>query len=153
MFADAPKRVRSTEAGVLLACAAQVVTTTVHHVYGAVHFGTPGRYAAVIIALALFAVTALALAVSGRASGPLRTVSWWIFWTGALVGFVLLFGTIEGLVTHVIAPIVEGGYPAAEPFDLVFQGTGVLHVVPAAATAALLTRLLRARRQASPAPA
>jgi hypothetical protein len=146
----APPRVRpSTAALVLLACGANALVTTVHHVRGALHYGTPGRYHAVVIAAVVYAIAAAAYAASrsGGDRGTFQHFAWWVFWVTSFLGFVVAFGLVEGLFTHVIAPIV-GGYSPDEPFDLLFQVTGVLHVVPAAVTAVLLIRLLRQRRDA-----
>ncbi|NYI77588.1 hypothetical protein [Nocardioides panzhihuensis] len=134
------------ERWVIAACALQAINTTIHHIRGALLFDTPGRYLSIVIVLCMLALPTLALAVSRRTSAGVQKAAWWTFWTASFIGFVIVFGLSEGLVTHVINPLVEQGYPADEPFDLLFQATGVLHVVPAVVAAALLTHLARARR-------
>ncbi|WP_344213041.1 hypothetical protein [Nonomuraea bangladeshensis] len=132
-----------TNVQVLAWCSANALITTVHHVYGAVIYGTPGRYHAVLAAALLLALDVAAYAWARR------PVAWWIHWSVSLVGFVLSFGLFEGLYTHVLSPLLQGGYMTpGQPFDLLFQATGVLHVLPAAVTALLLVRLLRERGQA-----
>ncbi|HSK91386.1 MAG TPA: hypothetical protein VK875_08740 [Euzebyales bacterium] len=149
--AAAPRARRSKEALVLLSCGANALITTVHHVRGALLYGTPNRYHAVLLAAAMLAATITAYGVSRTSSrtGRVSRIAWWVFWAGSLIGFVVLFGLFEGLVTHVIAPIAQG-YSPDEPFDLPFEVTGVLHVVPAVVTAVLLARLFRQRRDAAP---
>jgi hypothetical protein len=133
------------ERWVIAACALQAINTTIHHIRGALLFDTPGRYVSIVIALCMLALPTLALAVSRRTSAGAQKAAWWTFWTASFIGFVTVFGLSEGLVTHVINPLVEQGYPADEPFDLLFQATGVLHVVPAGVAAVLLAHLARAR--------
>ncbi|MET8992495.1 hypothetical protein ABZW49_44215 [Nonomuraea wenchangensis] len=140
-----------TNVQVLAWCSANALITTVHHVYGAVIYGTPGRYHAVLAAALLLALDVAAYAWARRPAGDdaVARVAWWIHWSVSLVGFVLSFGLFEGLYTHVLSPLLQGGYVTpGQPFDLFFQATGVLHVLPAAVTALLLVRLLRERGQA-----
>lgn len=124
---------------VVLWCGVNVLVTTVHHVYGAIHFDTPDRYGAVVIAAAALALAVTALAIS-RTGSRMRGAARWTFRLVSALAFVVMFGLVEGLATHVIVPIADQGYPADEPFDLIFQATGILHVVPAAFTAYYLLR-------------
>ncbi|MFD7323169.1 hypothetical protein ACFV9D_19070 [Streptomyces sp. NPDC059875] len=140
----------ATEKWVFASCAAQVVITTVHHVRGALVFDTPGRYHSILIALILLAVPATAYALGRATTGTRQDVAWWTFWATTLVGFAVVFGAVEGVTTHVITPVLRRGYPSDEPFDLVFEATGILHILPAVITATLLIRLARSRRSPRP---
>jgi hypothetical protein len=136
----------------VLAAAAVAVVTTVHHVYGAILYGTPERYHAVFIAAAAFALIvageAATVARADRRPGAWgRRVS---IGVNAVV-MVLLFGVIEGGYNHVLKVALHLGgaseqvmawlYRAAlyeTPNDLIFEATGILHVVPAAFAAFFL---------------
>ncbi|MFJ6687094.1 hypothetical protein [Streptomyces werraensis] len=131
---------------VFASCATQVAITTVHHVRGAAIFDTPGRYHSILVALILLVVSSIAYFLARAATGTRSIIAWWVFWTITLLGFVVVFGVVEGFTTHVIIPILRQGYPSDEPFDFVFEATGILHVAPAVIAAVLLLRLARVRR-------
>ncbi|GII78060.1 hypothetical protein Sru01_30420 [Sphaerisporangium rufum] len=134
---------------VLVWCAVNALNTTVHHLYGAEIYHTPGRHHAVILAGALLAVITVGLELARFGDGGVARAGRWVYHLGALGGFVLAFGAFEGLYTHVIRPLLDGGYPPGEPFDPLFQATGVLHIVPAAVLAVILARLLRKHGKAA----
>lgn len=136
----------ATERWVFASCAAQVVVTTVHHVRGAAIFDTPGRYHSILVALILLAVSTVTYILARATTGTRQNVAWWMFWTTTLLGFAVVFGVVEGFITHVVTPILRQGYPSDEPFDFLFEVTGILQIAPAVITAILLVRLVRARR-------
>lgn len=140
--------------------AAVLALTTVHHVYGAIHYGTPERYHAVGIAGAALALMASGFILHrrGSGSGPSRA-GFWLFWltTGAVP--VLLFGVVEGLYNHGVKvglwaiEVPEASLrrlfpdPTYEmPNDVVFELTGILHVIPSAIAAIYLARMFKLRR-------
>lgn len=134
---------------ILLAASVNTIITTIHHLHGAGIYDTPERYTSVWIATAAL-TSAGVFAVLGERPGRAARVCRGAFVTTVLLFFVVLFGIAEGFATHVVGPALQGGYGPSEPFDLLFQVTGVLQVIPAAAAAALL---LHGRRSgASPAP-
>lgn len=137
-----------------------LAVTTIHHVYGALLYGTPERYHAVGIGAVAFLVMALALrthrAWPGEAQGR---IGFRVFWGTTAAVPVLLFGVAEGLYNHVLkvllflADLPEPSFrrlypePTFEiPNDFVFEATGVLHVVPALLAGFHLVRLLQGRR-------
>lgn len=147
------------EARALAAGAAVLALTVGHHVYGAIHYATPERYHAVVIAMAALGVILGGFALSRRWPGArVRRGGWWVFWGGSALVPVLLFGVVEGFYNHVLkVALYLGGlreeslrrlYPAPTyelPNDLIFELTGVLQVVPAVLAGYFLVRLLLAR--------
>jgi hypothetical protein len=162
LIADA----RRTELNALLAAVAAAVTTSVHHVYGAVVYHTPWRYDAVAVGIGTLAILAAALWSSRAAAGAsMRRVAWWTFWGLNLSVFVLLLGAFEGLYNHALKDLLYFGgaplsllrtlFPAPRyemPNDWFFELTGVLQVVVSAELAIQLVQLLahRPRRDATP---
>jgi hypothetical protein len=133
---------------ILLACAANTIVTTIHHLHGARIYETPERYEAVWIALVGLGVSSLLLTL-GLRPGRLGQAARGSFMVVTALLFVVTFGIVEGFGTHIVYPLLQGGYGAAEPFDTLFQVTGVLHVVPAAAVALLLVAYRREGRLVS----
>lgn len=128
---------------ILLVSALAALLTTIHHLHGARIYDTPGRYHAVSLAVAAIAVQG-ALLVLALAEGPrVAALGRAGFKVVSVLAFVILFGAFEGGVTHIVAPLLAGGYGADEPFDLLFEVTGVLQIVPAAAIAILVLRAQR----------
>lgn len=124
---------------ILLSASTNVLVTTVHHLHGARIYDTPERYHSVWIASAALLLAGVLAPLgdrTGRAAGLARRA----FVATILVIFVGLFGVAEGFATHVVHPLLQGGYGDEEPFDALFQVTGVLHVLPAVVAAVLLVR-------------
>ncbi len=142
--------------------AAVLIVTIVHHVYGAIHYGTPERYHAVVIAVVTLAVMLAGWGSHQRWEGrPAGTVGWWVLWVTIAAVPVFLFGVVEGLYNHLVKvalwsmglpeETMRRFYPDSTyelPNNVLFEVTGVLHVIPAAAAALYLTRLIRFRRSA-----
>src|SRR5215213_5479830 len=138
-----------------LAGAAVLVLTSVHHAYGAVRYGTPWRYHAVLVGAAALAVMLGALAVSrARPASAAGRAAWWTFVGVNAAVCVLLFGGFEGLYNHVAkVALYLSGLPADRmrvlfpppmyemPNDAFFELTGILQVVPAGAAAYYLAVL------------
>ena len=156
---------RRPEQRALLAAVAVAVTTSVHHVYGAIVYHTPWRYDAVVVSAGAIAVVLAALHMS-RSSirAAVRRAAWWTFWGVNAVVFVLLIGVFEGLYNHALKDILYfGGAPLSAmhamfpapgyelPNDWFFELTGVLQVVVSGIAATQLGRLL-AHRPRSDAP-
>jgi hypothetical protein len=160
-----PVGLARAERAAFLLGAATLALTSVHHVYGAILYATPERYHAVGIAGAALAVMVAAMAVHRRKPGSPagRSAWWWVFWLATATVPVLLFGAAEGFYNHAVKVAAYYGgvseatllrmYPSPTyelPNDLVFEATGVLQVVPAAAAGYYLVRLLRLRIRRSP---
>lgn len=157
----APAAAPAFERRALLAGVAVLALTSVHHVYGAVHYGTPERYHAVFIAAVALALILGSAAVARRKpASPAGRAAWWTAWGVNGIISVLLFGAVEGLYNHVVKVGAYYGGASEErlrwlfrdplyemPNDLVFEITGVLQVVPAALAAYYLVRAARARRR------
>lgn len=139
--------------------AATLALTSVHHVYGAILYATPERYHAVGIAGTGLAVMTGALLVHrGNRAGLAGRSAWWVFWLVTAAVPVVLFGAVEGFYNHLVKVAAYYGgvseamllrmYPPPTyelPNDLVFEATGVLQVLPAAAAGFYLARLLMER--------
>jgi hypothetical protein len=147
------------DAAAFLAGAATLALTSVHHVYGAILYGTPERYHAVVISAVAMAIMAAGLLAHrwtpGRVTGR---VGWWGFWLTTAAVPVLLFGGVEGLYNHGVKVVAfYAGVPEATllrmypydivelPNDFIFEATGVLQVVPALVAGYHLVRLLGRR--------
>ncbi len=122
---------------ILLAASTNVVVTTIHHLHGARIYDTPERYTSVWIAAAALLLAGVLALLGDR---PERTARFYrrAFDATILLVFVVVFGVAEGFGTHVVHPVLQGGYGTEEPFDALLQVTGRLHVIPADAAAALL---------------
>ena len=151
---------RWAERRALLAGSTVFALTSIHHVYGAIRYDTPERYHAAVLAAAAVIVMLGALSVS-RASPTSVTgrAAWWTFVGLNATVFVVLFGAFEGLYNHALKDALYlAGTPVAQmrvlfpapmyemPNNWFFEVTGVLQVVPAAATAHYLNRLMRVPR-------
>jgi hypothetical protein len=151
------------EGAAFLAGAATLALTSVHHAYGAIRYGTPERYHAVVIAVAAVAIMAAGLLAHrwtpGRVTGR---VGWWVFWLTTAAVPVLLFGGVEGLYNHGVKLVAfHAGVPEATllrmypydivelPNDFIFEATGVLQVVPAVVAGHHLVRLAARRDRRS----
>jgi hypothetical protein len=136
-----------------------LIVTTVHHIYGAELYGTPERYHAVVIAAGALLLMAAGLGIRQRWRGRrAESWGWWLFWASSATIPVLLFGLVEGFYNHTLkvllwavgvsGPSLRRLYPDPTfelPNDLLFELTGVLHVVPAAFAAYHLVQLVRVR--------
>jgi hypothetical protein len=152
---------RSIERRALLAGSAVFALTSIHHVYGGIHYGTPWRiHAAAVAALAAIAMLFTLRISRAKAGSRTGRAAWWAFWSIGTVVFVLLFGVFEGAYNHVLKDLLFlAGTSLAHmrqlfpppmyemPNDWFFEVTGVLQVIPAALTANYLARLLGGRRQ------
>jgi hypothetical protein len=127
---------------ILLAASANTIITTIHHLHGARIYSTPERYTSVWIASAAL-LLAGAFAVLGAGTSRAAHFCRRAFVVTVVLFFVLVFGVAEGLSTHVVYPALQGGYGAEEPFDALFQVTGVLQVIPAVVVTALLLSDMR----------
>lgn len=150
---------RFAERRALLAGSTVFALTTVHHVYGAILYDTPWRlHAAAIAAVAVIAMLGAFRISRAEPASFTGRAAWWAFWTINATVFVLLFGAFEGLYNHTVKDALYlAGTPLAQmqmlfpppmyemPNDWFFEVTGVLQVVPAAATAYYLGRLLLQR--------
>lgn len=140
------RRAATAMSRILWASTAAALLTSVHHVYGARIYATPQRYYAVAIAVGGLALQTALLALS-RARDPRRAaLARRGFAAVSVLFFVVLFGTVEGGSSHIVAPLLAGGYGGEEPFDALFEVTGMLQVVPAAVVAVLAVRWLRGSR-------
>jgi hypothetical protein len=133
---------------VLAACAV-LALTSLHHVYGAIHYATPWRYHAVHVS-AVAGVVILGAYWLGRArpgTNAGRAADWVLQGVTWLVP-IMLIGGFEGLYNHVLKnALYWGGLPAdwmtslfppptyEMPSDLLFEITGILQVLPAAVSA------------------
>lgn len=150
-----------TQRRALAAAVAVLILTSVHHVYGAIRYGTPERYHAVLIAALAGAGILGGLALARKRSGTrLGSAGWWMFWGTSAGVAVVLFGVVEGFYNHLLkVALYLGGLPEASlrrlypaptyelPNDLIFEATGVLQVVPAALAGYYLVRLLYDHRR------
>jgi hypothetical protein len=116
------------------------LVTTIHHLHGARIYDTPGRYHAVWLAVLGIAVECIALWAAVAGGHRIAAIGRRTLMAVAVTLFALMFGAFEGGYTHVVRPLIDRGYGSAEPFDPLFQFTGVLHIVPAALTIALAVR-------------
>jgi hypothetical protein len=132
---------------ILWVSALATLNTVVHHLHGARIYDTPGRYHAMWLALGGIALQVVALAIAQHADSRVARVARMAFYTVTALFFVVLFGVVEGLVTHVVFPIVRRGYGTEEPFELLFQTTGILHVGSAVAAALLVASAVSAGRR------
>lgn len=133
---------------------AVLALTSLHHVYGAIHYGTPWRYHAVQLAAIALVVILGADRIgrerpgrtAGRVAGQVARVVIWLV-------PVLLIGGYEGLYNHVAkTALYFAGLPEAwmatlfppptyeMPNDLLFETTGILQIVPAGLAARALVR-------------
>src|SRR5918997_3650189 len=111
--------------GVLWLSTTTVAITSIHHLHGARIYDTPQRYHAVWIALVGILIEVIALIGTFSRSPRSVRLAQRTFAAAATLFFVLMFGLGEGLVTHVVAPLLAGGYGSAEPYDALFEGTRV----------------------------
>jgi hypothetical protein len=128
---------------IMAVSALAALLTTIHHLHGARIYDTPGRYHAVSLAVAALTVQAALLALAVADASRLAALARTGFSVLSVLVFAVLFGVIEGGITHVVAPLLAGGYSDDEPFDLLFELTGVLQVAPAFAMTVLVFRLHR----------
>lgn len=157
---------RRAERRALVAAITVAVATSVHHVYGAIVYDTPWRYAAVAVSVGTIVLLSAALRVS-RAAGDtaLGRAAWWTFWGVNAVVFVLLLGAFEGLYNHVVKDLLYFGgaplsvlralFPAPRyelPNNWFFEITGVVQVVFATMAGIQLGRLLSHRPRRAVAP-
>jgi hypothetical protein len=158
---------RRAERRAFLAGSSVFVLTSIHHVYGAIRYDTPERYYAAVIATDAVILSLGALRLSrARPASAIGRAAWRAFLGVNAAVFVLLFGAVEGLYNHALKDALYfGGAPVAQirmlfpapayemPNDWFFEVTGILQMVPAAATAYYLDRLLRRRPRIAGAPA
>lgn len=143
-----------TRTRALVAAGAVLAMTSVHHVYGAIHYATPWRYHAVhvsgVVLVVLLGAYGLGRAKPGTSAGRAAD---WVLWGVTWLVPVLLIGGFEGLYNHVLKnALYWGGLPAGwmtslfppptyeMPNDLIFEITGLLQVPPAAVAARALWR-------------
>jgi hypothetical protein len=160
----APQSPATSERRALLAGTAVLALTSIHHVYGAVHYGTPERYHAVFIAaVALALILGPAAIARRRPASAAGRAAWWTSWGVNGIVSVLLFGAVEGFYNHVVKVVAYFGGASEErlrwlfrdplyemPNDAIFEVTGVLQVVPAAFAAYYLARAAAAVCERSP---
>lgn len=152
---------RRTWTRMTLDVCALLVLTSVHHVYGAVHYETPWRFHVLLgsIPAMLVLLASWHLGADGGETWKGRAA----FWISALTaGAVLLaIGGFEGLYNHGLkdalyfmgtsVSTLRALFPPPKyemPNDVFFEVTGVLQVVPAVFGAVHLGRLLARRRRA-----
>jgi hypothetical protein len=135
---------------------ALLALTAVHHVYGAVAFGTPWRHHVLLIvvpaAIAIFFALRRGAEMDGQSAGRLWTV------VAALVIFLVPVGVIgfyEGGYNHVLKNLVYFSAGEARtlalfpppiyemPHDVFFEATGIAQFPLSIATAVLTIRLFR----------
>lgn len=147
-------RASPAPAGVLFHVAIVLALTSVHHAYGAIRYGTPWRYHAVVLAAVTLAVLLAAYRLGqSRSSGRAGRLASWAFLAVSWMVPVLFIGGYEGLYNHVTKnALYFGGLsstwmtklfppPTYEmPNDPFFEISGVLQVVPAALAAYHLVR-------------
>jgi hypothetical protein len=149
-----------TAAGRTLSAAlATLLLTSVHHVYGAVVYGTPWRnHAAHVSAVTAVVLVGALLAFRRRAGTPLGTATLWLLMLVTLLLPVIGIGLIEGGYNHALKDALYfGGVsrgallrlfppPTYElPNDVFFEVTGVLQVVVGWVAARRLLALFRQR--------
>jgi hypothetical protein len=138
------------------AALALLALTAVHHVYGAVAFGTPWRLHVLAIvvpaAIAIFLALRASTAMDGHSAGRLWTVFAALVIFGVPVGVI---GIYEGGYNHLLKNLVYflGGETRAlalfppptyeMPKDLFFEATGVAQFPLSIAAAVFTIRLLR----------
>ncbi len=146
-----------TSTKALLASAAVLILTVVHHFYGAAIYDTPWRRHIAVIVLPVLAALIAAYGVHRwRPLTWLGRASMWFFMVLALVVPVAWIGFFEGGYNHVVKNILFfGGLPRATlerlfppptyvmPDDLWFEVTGVLQFFIALCAACYLFRLWR----------
>lgn len=133
---------------ILWVSALATLNTVVHHLHGARIYDTPARYHAMWLALGGIALQVVALAIEQHADPRVARIARMAFYNLTALFFVVLFGVVEGLMTHVVLPIVHRGYGTEEPFELLFQTTGILHVATAVPAALLVASAMTAGRRA-----
>ena len=113
----------------------EYVLTTVHHVYGGIAFGTPGRLHMALGFTLLFGLTLALRRGHSRAAGQALRAVVIVFWIGLLGGY-------EGGYNHLYASLrfAAGNPLPGYPADLLFQATGILTFAAAAVTAFALLR-------------
>lgn len=135
--------------------------TSLHHVYGAIHYATPWRYHVVLFSAVALAVILGAFWLSrARPDTTPGAIARWVFRVVSLIVPVLLVGGFEGLYNHVVKivlylgglpePWMRGLFPPPTyemPGDVFFEVTGVLQVVPAVMAAYHLVVSSRAPRR------
>jgi hypothetical protein len=128
---------------------ALLALTSVHHVYGAIHYGTPWRYHAVQLSAVTMAILVITDRLRrGRPGSLVGRVARWALVVVSWAIPVLFIGGFEGLYNHVLKDVLHfAGLPPTwmatmfpapmyeMPNDLVFEISGVLQVVPAALAA------------------
>jgi hypothetical protein len=147
-------RQAGTRAG--LEICAVLALTSLHHVYGAIHYATPWRYHAVLLSIVVLAVSLSAFSFGqARPDTTAGRIARWVFWVVSLIGPVLLIGGFEGCYNHVVKDALYfGGLPEAQmrslfppptyemPNNLLFEATGILQVFPAGMAAYHLVGLI-----------
>lgn len=133
-----------------------------HHIYGALRYDTPWRHHAAVVAFWV-AILLLAAYLAHRrwAGGAAGRAAGWALVGVTLVVPVLLVGGYEGLYNHALkdllwlldAPrdLLLALFPPPTyemPNDVLFEVSGVLQALLAAATARAALRFLRPRRVA-----
>ena len=128
--------------GLLMSIGTIVLLTSIHHIYGAIHYQTPWRLHTLHINIPLFLTVAFLLFYSlkerpsARKMGKLAvmiTIVTWIIWVGLYEGVynhlikdILFFSGLSGqMMLNLFPP------PTYEmPNDVFFEVTGILQIVP-----------------------
>ena len=128
--------------GLLMSIGTIVLLTSIHHIYGAIHYQTPWRLHTLHINIPLFLTIAFLLFYSlkerpgARKMGKLAvmiTIVTWIIWVGLYEGVynhlikdILFFSGLSGqMMLNLFPP------PTYEmPNDVFFEVTGILQIVP-----------------------
>ena len=147
---------RHTETHTVLEIGAVLALTSLHHVYGAIHYATLWRYHAVVLSMVVLAVILSAFALGrARPDTTAGRMARGVFWVVSVLGPVLLIGGFEGFYNHVVKnTLYFGGLSEAwmrslfppptyeMPNDLLFEATGILQVFPAGMAAYHLIGLI-----------
>lgn len=149
-----------TSTKTLLASAAVLILTVVHHFYGAAIYHTPWRHHIALVVLPLLLALILAYSVhEWRPRSVLGAVFIWLFSVLTLLAPIAWIGIFEGGYNHLVKDALFFGglpqttldrlYPPPQyemPNDLWFEVSGVLQFFIALAAGYYLFKLWRERR-------
>src|SRR3989337_1628896 len=119
-----------------------MITTTIHHIYGAVIYNTPWRLHVLLLSIPVVVITVLLTRFLAKREHQDKKILFVIYWLIILVASIGLIGVFEGIYNHAIKDLLFYGGASNEtlrqlfpppkyqmPNDFWFEFTGILQAL------------------------